>query len=131
MFIAALPLLASAWTENILLGRSTSGNSTSCSTNDKVCGAFCIPSDYTCCPDLEGGCSADSTCQKGDNDVYGCCPDGDTCTGDGGAEYIEDATPTSSGAVSTKTTDSQSGADGKTFSPGLAVAVVAVLLYGL
>src|ERR1700742_1096846 len=86
----ALPLLASAWSEHTLLTRAT-GNATSCETGDKVCGAFCIPGTYTCCPDLEGGCPSNAECQEGDNGEYGCCPVGDTCSGNGGAEFLDEA----------------------------------------
>ncbi|KAK7885131.1 hypothetical protein LTR67_010622 [Exophiala xenobiotica] len=124
-FLAALPLLASAWSEHTLLTRAT-GNATSCDSGDKVCGAYCIPSDYTCCPDLEGGCSADTTCQMGDNDVYGCCATGETCSGDGGAEYLSSSsTSTGTPAVATKTTSSTSGAQPLVLSQGLSFAVLA------
>jgi hypothetical protein len=133
MIFAALPLLASAWTtENILLSRSTSGNSTSCSSSDQACGAFCIPSDYTCCPDLEGGCSADTLCQKGSNGIYGCCPEGETCTGEGGSEFIDGASPTSSSSVAVKTTSALSGAEANVLSQGLVVVAAAgALFFGL
>ncbi|KAL6252296.1 hypothetical protein RBB50_000014 [Rhinocladiella similis] len=121
-FLAALPLLASAWSEHTLLTRAT-GNATSCESADKACGAYCIPSDYTCCPDLEGGCSATSTCQLGDNDVYGCCPSGETCSGDGGAEFLE--TSTADAATATKTTSSDSGAQALSMNHGLSLALVA------
>lgn len=123
--LAALPLLASAWSEHTLLTRAT-GNATSCDSGDKVCGAYCIPSDYTCCPDLEGGCSADTTCQMGDNDVYGCCATGETCSGDGGAEYLDSSsTSTGTAAAATKTTSSTSGAQPLVLSQVLSFAVVA------
>jgi hypothetical protein len=140
LFFAALPLLASAWSEHTLLTRAT-GNATSCETGDKVCGAFCIPSDYTCCPDLEGGCSSTSVCQEGDNGVYGCCPEGDTCTGDGGAEYLDEATSdsstsgtstsTSDASFATQTTSGSTRAHSLILGPGLTVALVAAGLVSL
>jgi hypothetical protein len=120
-FLAALPLLANAWSENILLGRATSGNATECASGDKVCGEVCIPSTYTCCPDLEGGCAANTVCQKGGNGVYGCCPSGNTCTGDGGAEYLDDA---SSSSDSSSTSTSSSGSAAKTGTSNGADAIV-------
>ncbi|EHY58351.1 hypothetical protein HRR83_007282 [Exophiala dermatitidis] len=112
---AVLPIIVSAsvWPDSGLLARATTGNDTiSCiSDDDKVCGKFCIPSDYTCCPDNEGGCSSSAVCQKGENGVYGCCPKGETCQGDGGAEFIdEDGDSSSSSDTATKTGNSTSGA---------------------
>lgn len=127
-FLAALPLLVSAWSEHTLMTRAE-GNATACESGDKVCGAFCIPGTYTCCPDLEGGCSATSVCQQGDNGVYGCCPIGETCTGDGGAEFIEgdNATSTSSSdaPVATKTSSSTNAAQPLVLNSGLTAALVA------
>ncbi len=137
LFLTALPLLASAWSEHTLLSRAT-GNATSCEESDKVCGAFCIPSNYTCCPDLEGGCSTSKAfCQEGDNGVYGCCPIGDTCTGDGGAQFLDDdsynpdddinGTSTTGSSTATNTALAESnGAQPLVSSSGLALAVVAV-----
>lgn len=52
----------------------------------KSCGDGCIQLDYTCCPDMAGGCpTATSYCSLGDNGEYGCCPLGEVCGGDGGA----------------------------------------------
>ena len=134
-FLAALPLLVSAWSENILLGRATSGNATSCASGDKVCGAFCIPTTYTCCPDLEGGCAANTECQKGDNEVYGCCASGETCTGNGGAEFMDDSsssTATSDSSVATKTGDAKSDAGAVVMNKGVIVAAAAAgLFFGL
>lgn len=137
-FLAALPLLVSAWNENVLLGRATSGNATQCASGDSVCGEFCIPSTYTCCPDLEGGCAANTECQKGDNGVYGCCPSGSTCTGDGGAEFIDDSsassssTATSSSGAAASTSTSGNGADTLVLSKGgvVVAAAAAGLLFG-
>ncbi|KAK5064482.1 hypothetical protein LTR84_000315 [Exophiala bonariae] len=138
-FLAALPLLVSAWNENVLLGRATSGNATQCASGDAVCGEFCIPSTYTCCPDLEGGCAANTECQKGGNGVYGCCPTGNTCTGDGGAEFLDDgssssssSTATTSSGAATKTGSSGNDAGALVLSKGgvVAAAVAAGLLLG-
>ncbi|OAP58749.1 hypothetical protein AYL99_07839 [Fonsecaea erecta] len=128
--VGILPLLTSAWSDHALLGRST-GNATSCDAGDKVCGVFCIPSNYTCCPDLEGGCSSNSVCQKGDNGVYGCCPVGDTCTGDGGAEFLDDGSSTSStstadASVASKTTSATNAAQPLVVARKLTAVLVAV-----
>ena len=53
------------------------------SSKDIACGALCLHESYTCCPDKLGGCPSDASCVKGDNGVYGCCPKGGKCTGDG------------------------------------------------
>ncbi|KIW88839.1 uncharacterized protein Z519_10323 [Cladophialophora bantiana CBS 173.52] len=131
LVVGALPLLASAWSEHSLLTRAT-GNATECDTGDKVCGVFCIPSDYTCCPDLEGGCPSKSVCQKGDNGVYGCCPVGDTCTGDGGAEFLDGdgsasstSTSTADASVASKTTSATNAAQPLVMAQGLTAALVA------
>ena len=137
-FIAALPLLVSAWNENILIGRATSGNATQCASGDKVCGEFCIPSTYTCCPDLEGGCAANTECQKGDNGVYGCCASGNTCTGDGGSEHLDEAssssssTATSSSGGASKTGSATNGVDAVVLNKGVVVAAAAAgFFFGL
>ncbi|EXJ89698.1 hypothetical protein A1O3_02765 [Capronia epimyces CBS 606.96] len=134
-FLAALPLLVSAWTENTLLTRASSGNETSCDSGDKACGSFCIPDNYTCCPDLEGGCPATSVCTKGDNGVYGCCGKGEYCKGDGGSEFIDgdssSSTSTANAAAATKTGDSSSGADSIVLGQGLTLAAVAAGLVAL
>lgn len=57
----------------------------SCPSDYKECGIYCIDDTYTCCPDLQGGCAASDYCTLGDNGEYGCCEDGEICTGDGGA----------------------------------------------
>ncbi|EXJ59803.1 hypothetical protein A1O7_03950 [Cladophialophora yegresii CBS 114405] len=137
-FFAALPLLASAWTEHTLLTRAT-GNATACESGDKVCGAFCIPSTYTCCPDLEGGCqTSKSVCQEGDNGVYGCCPIGETCTGNGGAEFLDDSSDdndstdsSSEGSTDIETATASNDARPVVLSQGLMVAVVAAGIVGL
>ncbi|RVX75454.1 hypothetical protein B0A52_00807 [Exophiala mesophila] len=132
VFFAALPLLAAAWNEHMLLPRQSSGNGTICADSDKACGDFCIPSSYTCCPDLEGGCASTDVCQKGDNDVYGCCPKGRTCTGDGDAEYIDsasDASSTSSSTASSSSSTSSNAADSMALNNGMLVAAAAAGFY--
>jgi hypothetical protein len=79
-----------------------------CESGDIVCGETCIPESYTCCPDKLGGCKADELCQKGDNDEYGCCPEGEICSGDGGAEFIDEKASTTSTASSSSATGSSS-----------------------
>ncbi|ETI29346.1 hypothetical protein G647_01799 [Cladophialophora carrionii CBS 160.54] len=142
VLFAALPLLASAWTEHKLLTRAT-GNATACETGDKVCGAFCIPGTYTCCPDLEGGCqTSKSVCQEGDNGVYGCCPIGEICTGNGGAEFLDDSSDDDSGNDDNDTSTGGSSGDIESasasndarpvvLSQGLMAAVVAAGIVGL
>jgi hypothetical protein len=51
----------------------------------KDCGSGCIDASWTCCPDGAGGCPSDASCYLGTNGEYGCCPDGESCAGDGGA----------------------------------------------
>ncbi|KAK4167003.1 hypothetical protein QBC43DRAFT_298176 [Cladorrhinum sp. PSN259] len=79
------------------------------------CGDGCIPLSYECCPDLKGGCPATDYCSLGDNGDYGCCEDGEMCSGDGGAststivgetatstwdtDYTPSASPTDTGSV--------------------------------
>ncbi|KAF7543654.1 hypothetical protein G7Z17_g10563 [Cylindrodendrum hubeiense] len=54
-------------------------------TGQKECGNGCIDSSWTCCPSGAGGCPSDATCYLGTNGEYGCCPEGTTCGGEGGA----------------------------------------------
>jgi len=122
LFFTALPLLASAWSEHTLLARST-GNETLCDAGGQVCGTWCIPGNYTCCPDLEGGCSSDSVCQEGDNGEYGCCSVGAICTGNGGSEYLGGESNSSSSSTSTGTADA-SIASQTTSATGAAQVVV-------
>ena len=107
-----------------------------CSSGDVVCGTTCIPESYTCCPDKLGGCKADEQCQMGDNKEYGCCPEGEICSGDGGAEFIDEKSQ-SGGASSTSTgSSSQSTSVGKASGASsikiggavVAIAAVAALL---
>ncbi|KAJ9659521.1 hypothetical protein H2198_003096 [Neophaeococcomyces mojaviensis] len=54
-----------------------------CPTGLKTCGTGCIETSYICCPDGSGGCPATDVCAVGANGLYGCCPIGVTCTGNG------------------------------------------------
>ena len=45
----------------------------------------CIADTWTCCPDGSGGCPPTASCSLGSNGKYGCCPNGESCEGDGGA----------------------------------------------
>jgi hypothetical protein len=56
----------------------------SCQLGEKVCGTGCISAIDTCCPDGSGGCPVSQYCELGSNNQYGCCPIGDTCSGNGG-----------------------------------------------
>ncbi|GES63076.1 hypothetical protein ATEIFO6365_0014012400 [Aspergillus terreus] len=102
---------------------SSSSIPSGCSASEDTCGVYCIPSSYTCCPDKSGGCAADEYCAMGDNDQYGCCPEGETCTGDGGSqEYYGDGSQynddSSSGSSSDSSSDSTDAAGH--VKPGLA-----------
>ncbi|KAL5363866.1 hypothetical protein BJX96DRAFT_178456 [Aspergillus floccosus] len=97
---------------------SSSSIPSGCSASEDTCGIYCIPSSYTCCPDKSGGCAADEYCAMGDNNEYGCCPEGETCTGDGGSqEYYgdgssyndDDSSDSSSGSSSDSSDDSSFG----------------------
>jgi hypothetical protein len=104
-----------------------------CDSGDVVCGETCIPESYTCCPDKLGGCKADEQCQMGDNDEYGCCPEGEICSGDGGAEFIDEkadgsrasSNSGSSGSSSGGAEDSSSGAASVKVAGSIVVAVAA------
>jgi hypothetical protein len=56
-----------------------------CSSQDQKCGAVCIDLTDTCCPDAAGGCPLGTYCSLGSNGDYGCCDNGETCKGPGGA----------------------------------------------
>lgn len=116
LILTILPFMVSAWTDNTLFARQTSN--VTCETNQKVCGEFCIPSDYTCCPDLEGGCPAKSVCQAGDNGEYGCCPTGELCGGDGGSAFLNETSTNSSSSTSTTATDNSDSSTTATSSTG-------------
>jgi len=126
-----LPLLASALQDHGMLFRR---DSVSCDPGDKVCGSYCIPSNYTCCPDLQGGCATSTTvCQLGNNGVYGCCPIGDVCTGDGGAEYLDssNSSSTASSSAASATSTKTSGAEAIYIKDGLVVSAMVVGFLGL
>lgn len=95
-----------------------------CESGDVACGDTCIPESYTCCPDKLGGCKADEECQMGENDEYGCCPEGEICSGNGGAEFIDEKAQ-----GSTESSKTVSGAASlQVGSIVVAVAAVAALL---
>lgn len=54
-------------------------------SGQQTCGGGCIDLGWTCCPDLAGGCPPTAYCSLGDDGEYGCCPQGETCVGEGGA----------------------------------------------
>lgn len=66
---------------------------------EKDCGALCIPLSYTCCPDGSGGCPVGSYCSLGSNGQYGCCQNGRTCAGPGGASTAPGRTITSTQTI--------------------------------
>ncbi|KAK0701142.1 hypothetical protein B0T21DRAFT_300784, partial [Apiosordaria backusii] len=101
LVLGALPILAFARAYPPLLRGRTAGGHTDGGYTDggyvetpvktcedieqQTCGDGCVPVDYTCCPTQEGACAPGFECQLGDNDEYGCCPEGEECVGDGGA----------------------------------------------
>lgn len=127
--IASTSTYISSIPNSLLFGRAT----LDCSSGNVACGSTCIPSDYTCCPDESGGCSANDVCQMGDNNAYGCCPEGELCTGDGGAQFIDEkvggSDNSSSNSNSTSSSNSSSDSNGagalSVTTAGLAVAVAA------
>jgi hypothetical protein len=109
LVLGALPVLAlAAQSHPSYLFRRTDDNYAEigdhkCEENDlQQCGDGCIPISYECCPDLKGGCPATDYCSLGDNGVYGCCEDGEVCSGDGGA-----STSTIFGKAPTSTWDTE------------------------
>jgi hypothetical protein len=83
-------------------------------STDFSCGDLCLPHSYTCCPDKLGGCPQDASCVKGDNGVYGCCPEGGKCTGDG--KVLSSATTKASATSaksSTETSETATAGDSK------------------
>jgi hypothetical protein len=101
-----------------------------CESGDVVCGDTCIPESYTCCPDKLGGCRATEVCQMGDNDEYGCCPQGEICSGDGGSEFIDEKSGSSSSSSTgttgdAKSNDSKGAATSVKVGGGLVIAVAA------
>ncbi|VBB80698.1 Putative protein of unknown function [Podospora comata] len=91
LILGALPMLAMARAYPPLLrGRTDDGYVTTpvktCEDiGQQTCGDGCVPLEYSCCPTEEGACAAGFKCQIGDNDKYGCCPEGQTCVGNGGS----------------------------------------------
>ena len=103
-----------------------------CESGDVVCGETCIPESYTCCPDKLGGCKANEQCQMGDNKEYGCCPEGEICSGDGGAEFIDEksdgsraSSSSNSGSSSSSNSEKASGAASVKVAGSIVVAVAA------
>jgi hypothetical protein len=73
---------------------------------------------------------ASQRCQKGDNDEYGCCPEGEICTGDGGAEFIDESTDSNkassnSGSNSSDSDSSENAAGSLNVGSGFVVVVAA------
>ncbi|KAK4034694.1 hypothetical protein C8A01DRAFT_38853 [Parachaetomium inaequale] len=76
--------LAGRASSPFLLRRTDSTEAQTCEElGMQDCGG-CIPLDYSCCPAKLGGCAADMVCVIADDGQDGCCPDGYTCTGNGG-----------------------------------------------
>lgn len=73
--------VAANWSPRHLVARQSSGDCLD--PSDDICHGSCIPSGYECCPN-GGGCPSSKYCTIGDNGEYGCCTDGEICTGDGG-----------------------------------------------
>jgi hypothetical protein len=61
-----------------------------CPSDELVCGQSCITFDEDCCPD-GSYCLSGEVCGLADNDVYGCCPLGETCSGDAAQSTITDS----------------------------------------
>ena len=64
-----------------------------CSPGQKECGTGCIDTTATCCPDKSGGCPVGKYCTRGSNGKYGCCDNGDTCSGLGGVRTRSNSGP--------------------------------------
>ncbi|KAK4195148.1 hypothetical protein QBC40DRAFT_289586 [Triangularia verruculosa] len=110
LVLGALPMLAFARAYPPLLRGRTEGGygdggyvgtpvKTCEDIEQQTCGDGCVPVDYTCCPTQEGACAPGFNCQLGDNDEYGCCPDGQECVGDGGAITTTFSTPLPTSSV--------------------------------
>ncbi|KAK0672112.1 hypothetical protein QBC41DRAFT_314236 [Cercophora samala] len=99
LVLGALPMLAMARAYPPLLrGRTDGGYVTNpvktCEDiKQQTCGDGCVPVEYTCCPTEEGACAPGFDCQLGDNDEYGCCPEGQECVGNGGSITTTFSTP--------------------------------------
>jgi hypothetical protein len=77
--IAAASIVADSSSD--LLRRQTALCS---SRGRKACGTGCISLSDTCCPSGAGGCPIGTYCDLTPNGEYGCCPNGEICTGPGG-----------------------------------------------
>ena len=64
------------------------------SQGQKDCGAGCIDISDTCCPDRAGSCPVGTYCSLGSKREYGCCQNGETCAGPGGADPTSTLEPT-------------------------------------
>jgi len=62
-----------------------------------------MPSGDHCCNADGDYCPSDETCSIGDNGVAGCCPIGESCTGDGGTQTVGGATLIGGAATSSFT----------------------------
>ena len=60
-----------------------------CGYSQVLCGEGCIDLDEACCPD-ESYCLSGQYCTLGDNDVYGCCPIGELCSGSASQTTVYD-----------------------------------------
>lgn len=80
---AAYATLATASSSPVLL-KSALGCKSDSQTS---CGDGCIPSGYTCCPDLKGGCPMNKYCAEA-NGGYVCCQEGLTCGDSSGKATI-------------------------------------------
>jgi len=69
------------------------------SQGQKDCGAVCIDLSHTCCPDRASGCPVGTYCSLGSNGEYGCCQNGRTCAGPGGAFTSPGGTITSTQTI--------------------------------
>jgi len=78
----------------------TTLQSSGCSSQGlKQCGLVCTLPTYTCCPDKAGGCAPGTHCSLGTDGKYGCCEDGEVCTGPGGPPASSDGTIISSSHI--------------------------------
>lgn len=76
--LASLPLLAQASTN----AGQRLNNRQACPTSQSQCGNLCIDATYSCCPGETVICLPGQYCVLAENNEYGCCNDGDVCTGD-------------------------------------------------
>ncbi|KAK5989849.1 hypothetical protein PT974_08111 [Cladobotryum mycophilum] len=124
MMLNLLPLLALSITgtvafqaSNLLVDRDVVP--VSCSEQGlKTCGAGCIGLTDTCCPDGSGGCPVGKYCILGNNNKYGCCPNGQVCEGAGGAFTSRNVLTETNTEVETNTqTATEQPAETTTYQP--------------